>query len=136
MDWTSAAKGAVLVSTLSASRRSEILPRRRDRRSGASVVRHDAAINRMEDLNVKVCKEAITSKIGAIGQGRKGFDRRRSRFQDEETQPKLKAIAGHRDAAIIKRRDNHRNDESYGVAETLRSWLSGRCRPQASQIET
>jgi hypothetical protein len=28
----------------------------------------------MEDLNVKVCKEAITGKIGPIGQGREAFD--------------------------------------------------------------
>jgi hypothetical protein len=38
--------------------RSEILPRRLDRRGGASVVRRDVGINRMEDLNVKACKEA------------------------------------------------------------------------------
>jgi hypothetical protein len=44
-------------------RRSEILPRRLDRRGGASVVRREAVINRMEDLNVKGCKEAVTRKI-------------------------------------------------------------------------
>jgi hypothetical protein len=37
----------------------EILPRRLGGRGGASVVRRDAAINRMEDLNVKVCEEAV-----------------------------------------------------------------------------
>jgi hypothetical protein len=45
---------------------SEILPRRLDRRSGASVVRRGAAINLTEDLNVKVGKEAITRKIRII----------------------------------------------------------------------
>ena len=40
-------------------RRSEILPRRPAGRGGASVVRRDAAINRTEDLDVKVCEEAI-----------------------------------------------------------------------------
>jgi len=50
------------------------MPCRRERRSGASVVRHDAAMNRMEDLNVKACKEAITSKIGAISQNREASD--------------------------------------------------------------
>jgi hypothetical protein len=43
--------------------RSEILPRRHDRRGGASVVRREAVINRMEDLNANVCEEAITRKI-------------------------------------------------------------------------
>ena len=38
--------------------RFEILPRRLDRRCGASVVRRDAVMNRMEDLNVKVGQEA------------------------------------------------------------------------------
>jgi hypothetical protein len=31
------------------------------------VVRREAVINRTEDLSVKVCKEAITGKIGIIG---------------------------------------------------------------------
>jgi len=43
--------------------RSEILPRRLVRRCGASVVRRDAVMSRMEDLNVKICQEAITYKI-------------------------------------------------------------------------
>ena len=30
---------------------------------GASVVRRDAAINRTEDLDVKVCEEAITRAV-------------------------------------------------------------------------
>jgi hypothetical protein len=42
-------------------RRSEILPRRLDGRGGASVVRRDAAINRTEDLDVKVCEQAVIS---------------------------------------------------------------------------
>jgi hypothetical protein len=41
--------------------RSEILPRRPDRRGGAAVVRREAVINRTEDLNVKV-REAIAHK--------------------------------------------------------------------------
>jgi hypothetical protein len=43
--------------------RSEILPCRLDRRGGASVVRREAVINRTEDLDVKVCEEAVTRKI-------------------------------------------------------------------------
>ena len=43
--------------------RSEILPRRLVGRGGASVVRRDAARNRTEDLNVKVCDEAISGRI-------------------------------------------------------------------------
>jgi len=38
--------------------RPEILPRRLSRRGGASVVRRDIAVNRMEDLNVKIHPEA------------------------------------------------------------------------------
>jgi hypothetical protein len=41
----------------------EILPHRLDRRRGASVVRRDAVLNRMEDLNVKVCQEACKIAI-------------------------------------------------------------------------
>jgi hypothetical protein len=47
--------------TVANSGRSEILPRRLHGRGGASVVRRDAAINQTEDLDVKVCEEAITS---------------------------------------------------------------------------
>ena len=46
---------------LGAFGRSEILPRRPGGRCGASVVRRDAAINRTEDLDVKVYQEAIIS---------------------------------------------------------------------------
>jgi hypothetical protein len=46
--------------------RSEILPCRLDRRGGASVVRREAVINRTEDLNVKVCEEAVTLKIPIV----------------------------------------------------------------------
>jgi|SRR6516225_2621231 len=62
-DWHSAAIGAVLSADLGAKGASEILPCRLDRRCGASVVRRDAVMNRMEDLNVKICQEAITYKI-------------------------------------------------------------------------
>jgi hypothetical protein len=50
---------------------SEIPPRRLYRRCGASVVRRDAVMSRMEDLNVKVCQEAITCKIAVVGEGGK-----------------------------------------------------------------
>jgi hypothetical protein len=40
--------------------RLEILPRRLVGRDGASVVRHDAAMNRTEDLNVEVYEEAAS----------------------------------------------------------------------------
>jgi hypothetical protein len=33
------------------------------RRGGASVVRREAVINRTEDLDAKICEEAITRKI-------------------------------------------------------------------------
>jgi hypothetical protein len=38
----------------------EILPRWRERRGGASVMRRDAVMSRMEDLNVKISEEALT----------------------------------------------------------------------------
>jgi len=44
--------------------RSEILPRRLDSRGGASVVRRDAAMNRMEDLYVKISHEATSRAVG------------------------------------------------------------------------
>jgi hypothetical protein len=65
-DWQSAAKGAVVSEIPGAWGRSEILPRRLDRRGGASVVRREAGINLMEDLNVKVYEEAITLKICTV----------------------------------------------------------------------
>ncbi len=43
---------------------SGILPRRLHRRGGASVVRRNAALNRTEDLNVTVYKEATFYVIG------------------------------------------------------------------------
>jgi hypothetical protein len=58
--------------------RSEILPRRLVRLCGASVVRRDAVMSRMEDLNVKICQEAITCKIitdktAVVGEGGKAL---------------------------------------------------------------
>src|SRR6516165_6005886 len=77
-DWHSAATGAVLSADLGAKGASEILPCRLDRRCGASVVRRDAVMNRIEDLNVKICQEAITCKIIAckntiVGEGGKAL---------------------------------------------------------------
>jgi hypothetical protein len=62
-DWHSSANGAVLWPILGADWHLEILPRRLDRRGGASVVRREAVINRTEDLDVKICEEAINHKI-------------------------------------------------------------------------
>jgi hypothetical protein len=61
MDWHSIANRAVL-SPVPGAGRPEILPRRLHGRDGASVVRCDAAINRTEDLNVKV-REATNNCI-------------------------------------------------------------------------
>jgi hypothetical protein len=77
-DWHSAAIGAVLSSDLGAKGAFEILPRRLVRRCGASVVRRDAVISRIEDLNVKICQEAITCKtitckIATVGEGGKAL---------------------------------------------------------------
>jgi hypothetical protein len=45
---------------------SGILPRRRHRRGGASVVRRNAAQNRTEDLNVTFYEEASFCRIGNV----------------------------------------------------------------------
>src|SRR6266550_2376188 len=58
-DWHSTVIGAV-VSSLGCQGCPEVPPRRLDGRCGASVVRRDAAINRTEDLHVKVRQEAIS----------------------------------------------------------------------------
>src|SRR5881409_3652503 len=42
---------------------SGILPRRLLRRGGASVVRHDAAMNRMEIPDAKPCKETVCKEV-------------------------------------------------------------------------
>jgi hypothetical protein len=44
----------------------EILPRRPHGRDGASVVRRDAAVNRTEDLNVKVREAPNNCIIGSV----------------------------------------------------------------------
>jgi hypothetical protein len=61
-DWHSAAIGAVLSSDLGATGASEILPRRLYRRCGASAVRRDAVMNRMEDLMSKSAKKPSPAK--------------------------------------------------------------------------
>ena len=50
--------------------RPEILPRRLNRRGGASVVRRDAAMHRTEDLNVEGCEEGTNCVIGGAHSGR------------------------------------------------------------------
>jgi len=61
------------VADLGAKGASEILPCRLYRRCGASVVRRDAVINRMEDLSVQVCKEAISCKVTIVCEGGKAL---------------------------------------------------------------
>src|SRR5204862_8136564 len=60
--------------------RPEILPRRLHGRDGALVVRHDAAMNRMEDLDVKVCKASTSCSIRNVRTAHKSCatDRRQS----------------------------------------------------------
>jgi hypothetical protein len=65
-DWHSTAIGAVL-SPVPDARRPEILPRRLDGRGGASVVRRDDAVNRTEDLHVKIHQKAFNRIIGSPG---------------------------------------------------------------------
>jgi hypothetical protein len=76
------------------------------------VVRREAVISVTEDLNVKVCEEAITCKISVIRSICSAVDCR------------LEAITRYCDAAITCRRNNRRDDEGHRLAAALGAGLS------------
>ena len=118
-DWS----GTVL--DLGANGRSEIRPRRLYRRCGASVVRRDAVINRMEDLSVQVYKEAISCKITVICEGSKALPTARCGVQDHQGRCWLEASTRHRDAAITDRLNDRCHHESHRMAAALgASWCA------------
>jgi hypothetical protein len=79
------------------------------------VVRHEAVINRTEDLNVKVCEEAVTLKISIV---------RAVWYWARERQFWFKTIARYCDAAITCGRDNRRGNEGHRLAAALGARLS------------
>jgi hypothetical protein len=91
--------------------RSEILPRRPHGRDGASVVRRDAAMNRTEDLNVKICEATTSCIIRSVCTALKLCATNRWRPQDQEGGADLKAVSRHRDVAIVLGVYDCRNDE-------------------------
>jgi hypothetical protein len=62
--------------------------------------RRDAAMNRTEDLNVKVCEEANGYIIGDVWSCREARRPDRCRFREQEGRSWLEAISRHRDAEV------------------------------------
>src|SRR6516164_1954069 len=90
-------------------------------------------MSRMEDLNVKICQEAIickiiTCKIAFVSEGGKTA-------QDPQSRCWLEASAGHRDAAIAGRHDDCRHHESNRMAAAFGARLSCWRGAQASETE-
>ncbi len=99
------------------------------------MVRRDAAINRTEDLNVKVCEEATSCVIGSACICRKALATGRWRSQEQESRSWLKAISRHRDAAITHGGNDCRDDEGDRLAAALGARLPCRRGAQAPQAE-
>src|SRR5262249_34425639 len=123
------------VSDLGAKGCSEILPCRLYRRRGASVVRRNAVINRMEDLSVQVCKEATICKVTIVCEGGKALPPARRGRQDHQGRCWLEASARHRDAAITDGYNDRRHHEGDRMAAALGAWLPCWRGAQAPQAE-
>jgi hypothetical protein len=67
---------------------------------GASVVRRDAAVKPMEDLNANVCKKAATCAVDLVSSRCSAYATDCWRSQDQEGQNWLETSAPHREAAI------------------------------------
>ena len=106
--------------------RSEILPRRLYGRDGASVVRRDAAMNRTEGLNVKICEATTSCIIRSVCTTLKLCATDRWRPQDQEGRSELEAVSRHRDAAIILGVNDCRDDEGHRLAAALGAGISRR----------
>jgi hypothetical protein len=129
LDWSGS------VADAGRQRRSEILPRRLVGRDGASVVRRDAAMNRTEDLDVKVCQKANGCIIRDACSGCKAGANDRWRREGPEGRSWLEAIARHRDASIPHWGNDYRDDEGNGLAAALSARFSCRRGAQAPQTE-
>jgi hypothetical protein len=96
-----------------------ILPRRLVGRSGASVVRRNAAINRIEDSDADVFKEASAQIHSGAGDDCKASTARHHRSREEE-RCGLQASSRHRDASIADRSDDRRDEKwSYRTGAEL-----------------
>src|SRR5262249_20049505 len=87
-------------------------------------------MNRMEDLNVQVCPEAITCKSAIVSEGGKAL-----RAKDQQGRCWLEASARHRDASIADRHHDRRHHESHWMAAAFGARLSCWRRAQAPQAE-
>jgi hypothetical protein len=72
-DWHSAAIGAVLSSDLGAKRAPRSCPAGLIADAGLRWCDGNAVMSLMEDLNVEVCKEAISGKVTIVCEGGKAF---------------------------------------------------------------
>ena len=82
----------------------------------------------MEDLDVKVCKEATTCEISAIRCPRptKPSTTDAGDPKPKKRRSRLEAIARHRDAAIAHGRNDRRDDEGHGWQQhSVRGFLAG-----------
>jgi len=115
--------------------RSEILPRRLVGRDGASVVRRNAAMNRTEDLHVKVCEEAAGCVIDNACSCRTARTIDHRKCEELQGQSWLEAISRHRDAAVPEWDNDRRDDEGNGLAAALGAWFPSWRGAQASQTK-
>src|SRR6516164_5898803 len=96
----------------------EILPRQRERRGGASVVRRDPAVNRTEDLDVNISEKALTRN------GNLECGCCKAVAADEGSRRRLQASTRHRHAAIPGGCDDCGDDEGHRLAAALGARLS------------
>jgi hypothetical protein len=134
-DWQSKPIGAVVVVIPLAKGACEILPRRRGRRGGASVVRRDAAMSRMEDLNDQTPEKAICCNVSINCGCCKAVATERWRTQDEGSPRWLEAIARNRHATIADGCNDCGDDEGHRLAAALGARLSSRGGAQTPQAE-
>src|SRR5260370_5235070 len=91
-------------------------------------------LNRTEDLDVKVSKEALSSAIRSGWCG-KGSATGHGRPKGQEGRTGLEAIARHCHAAITRGGDDCRHDAGNWLAAALGAWLPGRRGAQAPQAQ-
>lgn len=102
-----------------------ILPRRLVRRGGASVVRRDAALNRTEDLHVKVKGPADGApfKIRGCDKGNSPTESCRNR-SCEKSCVRIQTGSYRFHAALADRRDDCHDDERHRVGNNIQSEAS------------
>jgi hypothetical protein len=83
--------------------------------------RRDAAMNRTEDLNVKVCEEANGYIIGDVWSCREARRPDRCRVREQEGRSWVEAISRHRDAAVTHWGNDCGDDEGNRLAAAVLS---------------